>query len=231
VKWIFSPIGSHETALLNSTQYKGLIVSINDFIPNQKPAYENTYGKLDSKLPVCVKGIALHSNDHDNNTISRGLHQVTYAIPNLISELVPLANLYRQYICPILVTTASLHILKRDLNLDSYQRSENFDDIADKTDALIYYQSPGPELTKYCNSIAREILREGGQQAAQKPLDDKQAEELEFQLNVLNRSLIDSSSQVMVVNYRSLETILDELISAIHEFGKPPEGSTEDCPF
>lgn len=155
VKWIFSPHPAETIVFANNITY------LQDLC-TKRLAETGPLSELDPRLEYCTRGIELHKNGADLNAISRGLNQLRYALPNLVAQECRsqmLAwhedDLVVSLICPVLVTTASLNVLKTGLTLDTFQAASSLDEVATEVDALIVYQEPGPHLLNYCRQIAR----------------------------------------------------------------------------
>jgi hypothetical protein len=161
VRWVFTPHLS-DIAI-------GCISRFDD-LTNKEVAKDTAQYQLDHELRYCVRGIELHDRDVNLQSIPHGLNQLRYAVPHLVGQVCGgqmltghAEDLHIEFICPILVTTASLHILKAGLNLDTFQEAASLSALADQVDALVVYQPAGPELGIYANSLAQEFsTREGG---------------------------------------------------------------------
>jgi hypothetical protein len=62
-------------------------------------------------------------------------------------------------ICPILVTTARVHVIKTGQSLDTFFSAKSLEDITDQVEALFVTQEKGPMLTQYCKELIWESLR------------------------------------------------------------------------
>lgn len=160
-KWIFSPHPEKSVVIMGCINYLEDLCTYR--LDNKDALYQ-----IDRKLEHCTRGIELHSKGADPNTISRGLHQLRYAAPNLVSQECQAqlsvwneVDLAISCICPILVTTASLHTLKPGLNLSAFQSAGSLDNIAEEVEALIVYREPGPQLHKYCSQQSQTLLTQG----------------------------------------------------------------------
>ena len=118
---------------------------------------------LHDDLRICRRGIALSPNGFDPNVITHALSQLYYGLPNfVIANLEPslkvLGSNNHICICPILVTTARLHVVKTGQSLDAFFSAKSLEDITDQVDALFVTQENGPMLTQYCEDLIWESL-------------------------------------------------------------------------
>ena len=153
VKWIFAP---HPE---NSVVITGVINVFQDLCTRRISKEDELY-RLDSDLDFCVKGIELHETDANPQSITRGLHQIRWAIPQLTAEMFrEQANtnhdgdLHIGFLCPIVVTNAPLYVFRRGLSLHKFQTASKLEDVADKVEALVVYQERGPQLNEYLRNI------------------------------------------------------------------------------
>src|SRR5207302_1232649 len=96
-------------------------------LSNQRLTENETIYTIDNQLQICSKGIEIHSSGFEPNNILRGLSQLRYGLPNMIAQLMVAQintpheeELYIYFVCPILITTANLYILKTGLDLNAY---------------------------------------------------------------------------------------------------------------
>lgn len=165
VKWVFTPHPSESVIVV------GCITALDSLcterLDDEIPWIEDPLYMLDNQLPYCNRGIEIHGSGADPNTILRGLNQLRYGLPNLVAQ--ECANQIRtsndedlqiSFICPILVTTANLYRLKTGIDLEAYQSATSLTDIADEVDALIAYQETGPDLYRYCETVAKKLHKQ-----------------------------------------------------------------------
>jgi hypothetical protein len=155
VQWIFSP---YLIAPFVPTPFICLHSEcsspISDGIPHS----------LHDDLRICRRGIALSPNSFDPNSITHALSQLYYGLPNLvIANLEPslkvLGSNNHICMCPILVTTARLHVIKTGQSLDAFFSAKSLEDITDHVDVLFVTQENGPMLTQYCKDLIWESLK------------------------------------------------------------------------
>ncbi len=160
VRWIFSPYPEESTVVLGFVNY------LEELCTERLESTDSLY-EFERSLENCTKGIELHGKGVDPNGISRGLHQLRYAVPNLVAQEYRAqittwneTDLAISCVCPILVTTASLHTLKLGLGLEAFQSAADLDDVATEVESLVVYQKPGPQLRRYCNEVSRTLHRQ-----------------------------------------------------------------------
>ena len=128
------------------------------------PLFDGVPHLLHEDLRICRRGIALSPNSFDPNVITHALNQLYYGLPNfVIANLEPslkvLGSNNHFCICPILVTTARLHVIKTGQSLDTFFSAKSLEDITDQVEALFVTQEKGPMLTQYCKELIWESLR------------------------------------------------------------------------
>lgn len=153
VKWIFSPRPK------NSVLFTGVVSKFQDLC-TKRISDSSSLEALDDIFPYCVKGIELHESDANVQSISRGLHQLRWAIPQLAASCLRNQattghdeDLHIEFICPILVTTASLHIFREVPNLETFHKASDITDVTEEVKALVVYQEHGPQLSQYMQDI------------------------------------------------------------------------------
>jgi hypothetical protein len=102
----------------------------------------------------------LHDADVNPQSISRGLNQLRYAVPQLAAELIGDQltewrdeSSHVSFICPILVTTATLHVFRDRVNLSRFQGATKLENVTKQVDSLVVSQRSGPQLSNYTNRI------------------------------------------------------------------------------
>ena len=199
VEWVFSPHPKESLVIVDC------IRCLEDLstkrLRNKKPLY-----KIGHELQYCTRGIELNKSGADLNTIPRGLHQLRYALPNLVAqEHQAQATVWNEedlvisLVCPILVTTASLHILKSDLGLEDYQSASSLGEVAEEVDALVVYQEPGSQLYRYCERVAQAL--------------HKQHPEIELRLDEFKRILEPTKQERVLPSTWALTKILPLLLT------------------
>jgi hypothetical protein len=164
VKWVFAP-HPQESSLLTTvvTTFQDLS---KERISNEgiHALYFDRLHVFDVPLHLCIKGIELHESDANTQSITRGLNQLKWAIPQLVSDLlhsqlsvIEMGWAKIEFICPILVTTASLYVLRTDLHLSDFQNAENLNDVSEKVEALMVSQDQGSQMSKYIEKLTDDI--------------------------------------------------------------------------
>lgn len=224
VTWVFTPHPTEEA------QIAGTITHLEDLctrrIEKKAPLYD-----LDNTLLFCTRGVELHEKDFDPNSITRGLHQLRYALPDFVAQeaLNQLSiwnkeDLEISLICPILVTTANIYVLKRGLGLDVFQSANDLGDVAEEVDALIVYQEPGPQLLAQCEKIARK-LRELHPEIEQRLNEASQILDPGRSRFVPPASLFDDEfesacTRIVVVRFDKLDAMLSKIQGSVLEAGE-----------
>jgi len=218
--WVFSPYP-------NDLMPIGLINSTQDLVPmrlGHKAIFE-----FEKKIGYCVSGIEL-SNDGNGNTngVKHGIFQLRFAIPHLLKK--DLENcLERTYYdgnyidlsCSILVTTAEIRVIKKDLQLTDFTNADNLDEVTEIKEAIILNETPGPQLQEFADSLANDFLKDH-------PEIEKRLLDIENvlvgkdwknrvapDLDTIQRSFGYSTERVLIINYEYLEKTLLNLETAL----------------
>lgn len=224
VKWVFAQYPNRTEVSI------GVINVIQDLCTRR--VKKDILCKLDEELPYCIKGIELHENDANPQSIERGLYQLKFAIPYLISSAISSQavekfdyDLNMHFICSILVTTATLFVLKDNICLDDIHNANSIDDIAFEVDALIEYQEPGPYLGKYVNKISTEMFESNS--CIKERLDEfspilkKEGMESHLIPNIksLHSAIKSGTCQNLIVTYNAFDKYIEKIKSLINESG------------
>jgi hypothetical protein len=225
VKWIFAP---HPEPLSS-----GGINIFQELSTKQIFDFGPLY-RFSEELPSCIKGIELHDSDANLQSIPRGLYQLKYAVLQLALDLIKQQmrmvhddELLVNFVCPILVTTASLHVFRRKLNLDRFQRASSLENIADQVEALIVYQERKPQIDDYTNKITTDLYN-------QLPELRTRLEQINAVRNIdriwrrkgysavrdFDRHLQSSTESVLVVTYDAFDKVLSKVRKSIIESGQ-----------
>ena len=218
--WVFSPHPSDESLIIGVT-------SVLDYMTTLQLLDRGPLETYEARLLHCVRGDLLWDGGKggDNRT-KHGLHQLWYAIPNLVfGELESQALMNHEedlpvtFVCPILVTNAELHILKHDTGVDEVHRAGNLAEVATPVDHLIVDRRPSPELRAYCddlfeNGIAHRPAVEQRYDAIQEAAAPH-GERLVLPFTHLPYQVCDMCQKVLVIRLGHFETWVKGLQSAI----------------
>lgn len=113
---------------------------------------------FDTSMPVCQKGIEIdmETGNVSDSVFRKGLAQLQYAIPRLLTEN---ALLYLSVhpdhnvpfiFCPILLTTAQLFVVNKDVTTDQIETSSEIREIASQVPYLMMYSDYGPDFESQC---------------------------------------------------------------------------------
>ena len=232
-RWIFSPHPS-------PTRHNMDLVTLNQDLCTRRITHRYL-SRIYPKVQHCLRGTEFHntSKKANPNEISHGLSQLYYATPNLVLQSLSHQinatreeDLYIQIICPILVTTATLYILKPDLDLANFYSALDLTEVAEETDALIVDQRPGPQLQKYSENLLGDFLRENRTiESYMKELGDilinkGVPKDIISSMVNLRSTILSSSKLVLVVNYDAFDQRLNDLWDLICASAKTLERYT-----
>jgi hypothetical protein len=206
IRWVFSQYPKSKSSFM-----PGELYCLHDREQHQLHS-------LSTLLPICTQGIELYNNGFEPNTISHGLNQLFYGMPNLIiQEALNKNNKWstgkatHSFICLLLVTTADLYILKPEQSLDNYHSATSLDDVASKVDALIVAQEEGPHLHQYCESLLRMYIKRSTDER------DKVKKIPNLLIEDFSRKILPSILSVIIVNLDSFEYILEKIKNTIND--------------
>lgn len=118
--------------------------------------------------PTCLKGMEVNTQNgevHDKGII-HGTNQLLYSIPSLIESHISssltgrLDDIYPYLVCPILITTADLRLIKNDFSIKKLEQTKNLDDISTEVPFLKVYSDVYPGFKEHCVNIFKEIPTE-----------------------------------------------------------------------
>ncbi len=124
-----------------------------------------------SDCQICLKGMEINTQNgevHDTG-IAHGISQLVYALPSVLyqrifASLVDHLSEVRPFIlCPILVTTAPLRIIKPEFSIAEVMNASELNDISYEVPYLSMYNSMYPSFGAHCKEIFKNIISEGKQ--------------------------------------------------------------------
>ncbi|MDX1367613.1 hypothetical protein [Pseudomonas sp.] len=220
--WIFSPFPSDTMAI-------GLVHSTEDLVPVRLQG--NALWEFEKNVGYCVSGVELMNNGGGNTDGARhGVFQLRYGMPVLLKnsyehtlEHIWSAGRYIDFICPILVTTADLRVIKPNLQLEHFTNADELDDVSELREAVILNESPGPQLQGFADSLAEELVNSRPDLAQRLAALDEVLVGTEWEnryapdLDTIKRSFGHSAERVLIVNYKYLDSVLSKLEGALLE--------------
>lgn len=222
VKWIFAPHpleddASFETGYINI--FQDLCV---------KRVDESLLDEFDGDINYCIKGIELQEKDCNPSAINKGLRQLQYAAIQLSRRCMASQictchdeDLEIDFLCPILVTTAPLYIIKENLDLNDFYNAEKVEDVAEQVNSLIVHQNTSIQQEKYVESLTQEFcheyqevntrLKDMDQVLRDSDYEGYHVSEVFFLKAKLNRA----STRILVVSYDHFEECLNSILKVI----------------
>jgi acyl carrier protein phosphodiesterase len=205
----------------------GLIQSTEDLVPVRLNG--NSAWEFEEKIGYCISGIELNKNgDGKAEGLKHGVFQLRFAMPVLLKnafEHVLESNWSDgrsiELLCPILVTTSEIRLIKPDLNLDDFTYAGDLNDITEVREAIILNERPGPQLQEFADSLAEEFVKNHPQLAKRLTELDNVLNGKEWEnrtapdIDTIKRSFGYSTERILVVNYNAFERITEELESSI----------------
>jgi hypothetical protein len=134
-------------------------------------------------------------------------------------------DLYVEFICPILVTTADLFVLNQGLRLKEFQRANDINDIAYKVPAIILTNPYSHLFTGYVDKIisdfhkktpnAKDRLEQIDIKVKKITGKDENPIKSWSSLSFFDWDIRETSQRILIINYDSLEATLKILRSSV----------------
>ncbi|NLP63471.1 hypothetical protein [Paraburkholderia sacchari] len=224
-KWLFFPdpnLGDFSSVTLGHT-----LRVVDDFSPVILSHQYST--SFDTKSTFCLKGIEIDQGNDNvyDKEIKRGLLQLQYALPRLLSDSIEWSfsrsdiNWPFMY-CPILLTTSEIYVASPETTIEKVEQAESLDDFATLAPWVVVFCEQTHEFQRHraetCSdleplleseelTLMDNIRRQGGIEDIFLP-SAKCIELLEgYSWGLLNKYF----SQVIVCSLSQFEPLLNEL--------------------
>lgn len=230
INWLFIP-EINKDGFENFSE-RGVIKIFDEF--SEVNSRFKCLGRLFSR--TCLKGIEINQKTGDTHDtgIRHGINQLSYSLPHLIYEHINssfhdhINDVHPFVICPILVTTAELRILKDDFSIQKLQTSENLDEISEIVSYLTFHTDTTPSFGAHCSNIFNDVpsknnferynhfkeLRYQKIDIKNIPrLEDRYSSPADLLRNLQNGVLNGIFSQTIICNLKSFSELLDEIKS------------------
>jgi len=160
IKWLFAPHTKSDTEHL----LEGSTVYTLDKLCTRQIFDKRPIWNLAKQFPICFKGVELHQKDATSQNIERGRTQLRYGTPRLAIHLYECQmmnfndeELHLEFICPMLVTTAELFVLKNGLGLNDFRNVNELSEIASEVPALILTNPYSHLFEDYAEKIIKNL--------------------------------------------------------------------------
>jgi len=221
--WIFSPYPTDDFMPI------GLIRSTEDLVPVR--LHGNSLYKFEESIGYCVSGAELMNNGGGNTDGARhGVFQLRYGMPVLQKFLYEhvldhswFAGRNIDFLCPILVTTADMRVIKPNLQFEDFLNASELDEVSEFREAIILNERPGPQLESCADSLAEEFISSRPELESRLVKLDKvlSGEEWEARhapdVDTIRRSFSQSTERVLIVNYKFFKSVISKLEKALME--------------
>jgi hypothetical protein len=179
---------------------------------------------------VGLKGVVLQSGDAQDQTITHGISQIQFAMPELVKNSLDWQlfsideyGLPVSMVGGILVASAPLRVLHDDLSLKTYLDANSLDEISEVVPYLCVANKAGPDLTRLCKKTYDDLV--AAQPSFQKRVRQKHGclraaghrPPLRGGVPNLFR---DAARQIIVVNFEHLEAflvLLKDIVQKVYE--------------
>ncbi len=153
----FSP-GRSGAALRVIDQFSPFVIS-----PEPSAAF-------DAGLTLCFRGVEIDAGTGETpgSSYKKSLSQLQNALPRLFTENTlecltgPTPENRPFLFCPVLLTTAPLYVIQRDVELADIQAAESVTEIGDPHPFLVLYSDYSPDFKARCmdeSSVLKDLLR------------------------------------------------------------------------
>jgi hypothetical protein len=228
IDWLFIPEINNDG--FKNFSGKGVIKVFDEF----SEINSRSKTPFDQYLETCLKGIEINSKTGDahDTGIRHGINQLLYSLPHLICQQISLSfrshinDVHPFVICPILVTTANLRILKEDFSIEKLQTSECLNDVSGIVPYLKLHTAINPSFTIHCSNIFEGIPSK--EQIARfnhfnelrhqefdinnlLRLEEIYTSTSELLLNLQNGNVDDLFSQFIICNLNSFPELLNKI--------------------
>jgi hypothetical protein len=155
INWLFLP--DINRADMSSVSVGWTLRAIDNFHKGFFPP--NLSINFDYNGPFCYKGVEIDisKGEVDDKELKHGIEQLQYALPRLLTENITFhanTNFDEDNIpflfCPILLTTAKLHILKSRTKIEDVKRASSLKDISKSVPYLFIYTDCSPDFITHC---------------------------------------------------------------------------------
>lgn len=129
----------------------------------------NPIWEFEDNAPLCYKGTEIDLSDGNayDAEIRRGISQLQYGLPRLISESISFQllgchpeDVTAFFVLPILVTTADLRVLKRGTTLGEVENTRILEEITRRVSFLTLVNSFGPDFAAHSKEQFRKLSDE-----------------------------------------------------------------------
>lgn len=160
IKWLFAPHARSDTEHL----FEGSTVYTLDKLCTRQIFDKRPIWNLAKRFPLCFKGVELHQSDATAQNIERGRSQLRYGTPRLAihlseTQMMTMHNedLHLEFICPVLVTTAELFVLKKGLSLNDFRNVGELSEIVSEVPAVILTNPYSHLFVDYTDKIIKNL--------------------------------------------------------------------------
>jgi|WetSurMetagenome_2_1015567.scaffolds.fasta_scaffold19160_5 hypothetical protein len=230
-KWLFLPEideGKPDASSLSNIIFGRTIRIVNEFSPfllDKKDCY-----KFESKLPPCYKGVEIRLDGQVLDAeIKHGIAQLRYAMPRLLTDEIFLnigshpEDNYPFMICPILLTTADLYVIRKNISMNEIISAESVSDISDSVPYLILFSDYGPDFENHCSKEFKNLSQLEDNERIRNleekfKQSDKEIYEFKYPLKIGNSlaearryELSEYFTQFFICNFNNFPDFIDKI--------------------
>lgn len=225
VKWVFAPHPDEFAGLSPLNKYEELSTRA---ITDTSRLYD-----FSRELLCCNRGVILHESDAYAQGVFHGLFQLRYASLQQAIDLVQIwatvlhdEELLIGFVCPILVTTASLYVLKANKTLQHFQNASALDQVARPVRALIVDQANTPQTTRHIATSLKKLhtecpkLRTRLDQLSMARKALKPGKKGFYTADDFEDNLETAMRSVLVVNFDAFDQVVRSLRESVRDSGR-----------
>ena len=160
-KWIFLPFPKTTDIIIGA-------IWVTEDLATKRIRDKEPLLSIDRELEYCMKGVVLHDNGVDSNSVTRGQQQLSHAMASLVAQQLSWQLKTRHdeglgivLTSSVLVTNAPLYVLQHDSTLNDFREAEELEDVAAPVDALVVYLPFSPHMRRYAKRLLDESVSDG----------------------------------------------------------------------
>ena len=218
--WIFAPLPADSYPI-------GIISDTEDFFPVR--FHSHAIWDFENELGYCVGGVEVTSDGGGNTSgVKHGIFQLRFAMPSLLKQTFKhsLGHVWSDgrsvsFICPLLVTTAELRVIRPRLSLNDFLGADQIDDVTEVREAVIINEQPGPQLQEYAERLSREFIAEHPEAERRLAALSEILVGVEYEsrnapdLDMVMRAFDGATERILIVHFDALDKVLERLDEAI----------------
>ncbi len=176
--------------------------------------YMDIYIKKIIDAPIAHKGIEiLVKGESNKETINKAIFQMAFGVSKRITEILNgyyyiINNNNLHYILPIIVTTADLFVMKKDVSIEDIKKANNYNEIFDKVNSVVYDWKCPKDINDFIR-LNLDISGEIWDYCMENGIIEEEDEMYEFTNYSPNR--------ILIINYNEFDNLLKIMLKNIEK--------------